>query len=193
MFGVAATRTDVLTAIGAVLTALITGGILVLSLIAYKHSRTLAGRRKPIVTARTTDTQFMYAWTTKSLPAYVDKDHKDEARLGYVHMFNHSDSDQFISFRKRTRIVWPRLHGVKLVAVAQGVFLPAHEGGSVPIVLQSNTGQWPADTLDDDGQYRRNYWAVVRGSTMGLRKVKYRGRVWLTPYESKSVPRLHKD
>ena len=133
--------------------------------------------------------QFMYLVRTKSKPAYVPKDTESEYRLGYVHIFNHSDSDQFLAINDRkTRIVWPRMKHCRFAAISQGVFLPPHSGGSVPIVFRSSTGRWPDDKLVGD-HFRRNYWGIVKASTTGLRKVRYGGRVWLIPYNRMVVPR----
>ncbi len=189
MLGTAASRTDLLTALGALATAIFTLGLLVLSIIVYRHTRDLSGRRKPVVMAKTRDGQFMYLVRTKSKPAYVPKDTESEYRLGYVHIFNHSDSDQFLAINDRkTRIVWPRMKHCRFAAISQGVFLPPHSGGSVPIVFRSSTGRWPDDKLVGD-HFRRNYWGIVKASTTGLRKVRYGGRVWLIPYNRMVVPR----
>ena len=179
-----------LTVLGVLATAMFAAGGFVLTYMGYIHLRDASGRRKPITTGRVLDDQFFFQARAVLGNPYVPNGTEDEARLGYVHFFNQSDSEQVIGFLSRqARIVWPRRRGVKLRATNQSFALPPHKGGAIPLVFVSSTRSWLADTLQD-GAYKKWYFVKMKGTTAGQRHVKYRGRVLLTPYDASRLPRL---
>lgn len=185
--------TQVLTAVGALATAIITGAILVLGIVTYRHNRDLSGRRRPVIAKRPLPDQLIYSGVTTPDIAYevgiYATEDWDHYRIGHVFLFNHSDATQVIVFTaKRSRIIWPR-SGAKLRAVTQTLQLEPHIGGLVPIVFRSSTGEWPADEVDAVvGYYKRTYVVALLGLTVSRRKVRHRGRILLRPYDGRLLP-----
>jgi hypothetical protein len=170
-------------------TALFTGLAAVVTYQIHKHGRDLAGRRKPVVAGSALSADaFFYSANTSTSPAYASQGEEEKYRIGYVHLFNHSDSEQAVAVRVSSHIFWPRKRGTKLSAITQSISIPAHDGGGVAIVFKSSTGEWPRDDLIGNA-YQRRYFVRLIARTAGLRKIKYRGRILLTSYEAVRVPR----
>jgi len=179
-----------LTVVGVLATACFAAVALVLTYMGYLHVRDASGRRKPITTDRVVDDQFFFQARAVLGNPYVQAGTEGHSRLGYVHFFNQSDSEQVVGFLPRqARIVWPRKQGCRLEAIPQSFALPAHKGGAIPLVFVSSTKEWPQDQTVDNA-YKRWYFVKLKGKTSGQRPVKYRGRLLLTSYDPMRLPRL---
>jgi len=185
-----------LTVVGVLATAAFALGGLVLNYMGYIHLRDASGRRRPVRTARVEDDQFYYKARAVLSVATLPPTVSDRYRLAYIHFFNQSDSEQVIGFSpKQAKVVWPRRKRTKIEAISQSFALPPNKGGAIPLIIgiSDPNGAWPDDSVRPEGDFRRRYYVKVRGKTAGQRRVKYRGRVLLTPYDADRIPAEKKD
>lgn len=128
--------------IAAITVAVFTGITAVIAALAYRHGRTVAGQRWPLRIRNASASRFLMNPIVVS-PAQVDSGEWDQHRMVLVHIYNHSDSEQYFGVLDKCRVVWPRRPKPRAHVMHAGYGLPPHGGGVMAVVLGNGGGEWP--------------------------------------------------
>src|SRR5438105_1559235 len=121
------------TVVGVLLTALFTGGTLVIAVLAFQHGRQLAGHRKPVVSR----IGVPVGLAPEHRPQWID-DNGEKVRVATVHLFNRSDRPQRVWIsEKASRILWPPRAWNASFQHRQ-VLIDSGEGGHYPLFIMSD-------------------------------------------------------
>ena len=163
-----------LTAIGALATALITGAILVVGIVGYRHTRHQAGLRRPIrVRAATRLAGFKDLQEDKDYPVFRDNHPR---RYLTLHVANRSDVDvDWWIDTLRTR-VFRLARGDYSIDNPGRITTDRHHGYNMALAVKvDESSQWRRDERDEGFmglRLRRKCWVRFRGETADGHKVK---------------------
>ena len=159
--------------IATVLVAVFTGITMLIAYRVYRHGRALTGWSNPIKTARARKLD-----SYNYLPERLGTTAGDSRRNVGIVIFNHADTDQIIRFdTSRSRIIWPKIRGTKLLVADKGYKIESHQGGLVLMGINSSTGKWPEDVSDPKTGiwWKRRYWLwLISATASGHRRRRLR-------------------
>jgi hypothetical protein len=128
--------------IAAICVAAFTGLTVVLQYLSNRHDRTITGYRRPFRIRSASSAMFLMVPIVVT-PAEVASDAWRHHRMILVHIYNHSDSQQFFGMEPACRVVWPRGPRPRPSVVRAAYALPAHSGAVMAVVLTNGGGDWP--------------------------------------------------
>ena len=182
---------EVWTLVGVFATATFTAATVLVTWLAYQHGRTDTGRGKPLVLRGAFKVPLLidnrWWW------AAIEEQNWHKYRVFDLHILNRSAVFQILRMHGGS-VLWPRLPPAfrKLrVTVEEDMKLDPYAGGNVELLINSPTGEWPVEKVEEDewlGQwYRRRYLVKMYGETASGHRVRYFGLVRLRYFKGRKT------